>query len=182
MVCKWNANFFLIEGEVNDIYSEKDFCDSQINLGIDSILKMTDVHNEQTRSFNMSQIRSKNTKPELLVRKYLFSNGFRFRLHDKNSPGKPDVLLPKYKTAIFVNGCFWHGHENCKYYVIPKTRTKFWADKIEGNKKRDIENIHLLEKIGWKVITIFECELKKENQLATLNNLLLSIQKNYTEK
>src|SRR5665647_1060941 len=97
---------------------------------------MADVHDKQTRSYNMSQIKGKNTKPEMLVRKFLFSKGFRYRLHVKNLPGKPDILLPKYKTIIFVNGCFWHGHENCMYYVIPKTRTEWWLDKINRTKQR----------------------------------------------
>jgi len=87
---------------------------------------MTDVHNRQTRSYNMSQIKGKNTKPEIMVRKFLFANGFRYRLHDKKLPGKPDIVLPKYKTVIFVNGCFWHGHEGCRYFVVPKTKTEWW--------------------------------------------------------
>jgi len=87
----------------------------------------------------MSQIKSKDTKPELLVRKFLFANGFRYKLHDKNLPGKPDIVLPKYKTVIFVHGCFWHGHVNCKYYVVPKTKTQWWLDKIGKNIERDIK-------------------------------------------
>jgi len=90
---------------------------------------MADVHDKLTRSYNMSRIKSKDTKPEMLVRKFLFSKGFRYRLHVKNLPGKPDIVLPKYRTVIFVNGCFWHGHENCKYFVIPKTRTNRWKEK-----------------------------------------------------
>ena len=101
---------------------------------------MVDVHSEQTRSYNMSQIRSKNTKPELLVRKFLFANGLRYKLHDKKLPGTPDIVLLKYKSVIFVHGCFWHGHDNCKYFVIPKTRTGWWLNKINNNKKRDEEN------------------------------------------
>src|SRR3990172_2774500 len=101
---------------------------------------MADVHNKKTRSYNMSQIKGKDTKPEILVRKFLFANGFRFRLHDKKLSGKPDIVLPKYKSVIFVHGCFWHGHENCKYFVVPKTRTKWWLKKIKGNKKKDLKN------------------------------------------
>lgn len=126
----------------------------------------------------MSQIKGKNTKPEIMVRKFLFANGLRFRLHDKKLPGKPDIILPKFKTVIFVNGCFWHGHDNCKYYVIPKTRTEFWTDKIQGNKKRDTENINLLKMMGWNVLVVYECELKKNKQLTTLNNILSKIKNN----
>ncbi|WP_307210958.1 very short patch repair endonuclease [Chryseobacterium lathyri] len=137
-----------------------------------------DRHSKQTRSYNMSQIKGKNTKPEIMVRKFLFANGLRFRLHDKKLPGKPDIILPKFKTVIFVNGCFWHGHDNCKYYVIPKTRTEFWTDKIQGNKKRDTENINLLKMMGWNVLVVYECELKKNEQLTTLNNILSKIKNN----
>ncbi len=131
-----------------------------------------DVHDKQTRSYNMSQIKGKNTKPEILVRKFLFSRGFRYRLHLKDLPGKPDIVLPKYKTVIFINGCFWHGHENCKYFVIPKTRTDWWLNKIYGNKQKDGENFIQLSKIGWKIVTIFECELKRDKLNNTLNRLL----------
>jgi DNA mismatch endonuclease, patch repair protein len=93
-----------------------------------------DVHSTQTRSYNMSRIKGKNTKPKMLVRKFLFANGFRYRLYDTKLPGKPDIVLPKYKIVIFVNGCFWHGHEGCKYFVVPKTRTEWWLKKIKGNK------------------------------------------------
>jgi len=95
---------------------------------------MTDVHNKQTRSYNMSQIKGKNTKPEMLVRKFLFANGFRYRLHDIKLPGKPDIVLPKYKSVILVHGCFWHGHEGCKYFVVPKTRTEWWLQKIDARR------------------------------------------------
>lgn len=132
---------------------------------------MADVHNKQTRSYNMSQIKSKNTKPEMLVRKFLFSKGFRYRLHVKNLPGKPDIVFPKYKTIIFINGCFWHGHENCKYYVIPKTRIEWWIDKINRTKQRDSENFLQLSESGWKIVTIFECQLKTDK----LNNTLIKL-------
>lgn len=133
---------------------------------------MTDVHNKETRSYNMSRIRAKDTKPEILVRKFLFSKGFRFRLHDKKLPGKPDIVLRKYRTAIFVHGCFWHGHDDCAYYVIPKSNTDFWIRKIEGNKAKDIQNFHKLIRDGWRVITIFECQLKRKTNLKTLNELV----------
>jgi len=129
---------------------------------------VADIHNKQTRSFNMSQIKSKNTKPELLVRKFLFANGLRYRLHDKNLPGKPDIVLPKYKAVVFVHGCFWHGHKNCKYFVIPKTRTDWWLQKINGNIERDKMNTASLRKLGWKVLKIFGCELKSEERLEKL--------------
>ncbi|MGC4130285.1 MAG: DNA mismatch endonuclease Vsr [Bergeyella sp.] len=137
---------------------------------------MADVHSKAVRSYNMSRIRGKDTKPELLVRKFLFASGLRYRLYDKKLPGKPDIILPKYKTIIFIHGCFWHGHENCKYFVIPKTRTDFWLDKIEGNKKRDKENIEQLKSKGWNVITVYECELKKERREMILNNILHNLQ------
>ena len=95
---------------------------------------MADVHDKKTRSFNMSRIKGKDTKPEMVVRRFLFANGFRYCLHDKRFPGKPDIVLPKYKTVIFVHGCFWHGHEGCKYFVVPKTRTEWWLEKINSNR------------------------------------------------
>lgn len=120
---------------------------------------MADVHDPATRSYNMSRIKGKNTKPEMLVRKFLFAHGFRFRLHDKKLPGKPDIVLPKYKTVIFVNGCFWHGHHECKYFVLPKSNTEFWNDKIVKNVKRDILSQVELVEMGWRVIVVWECEL-----------------------
>jgi DNA mismatch endonuclease, patch repair protein len=133
---------------------------------------MADVHSKQTRSYNMSQIRSKDTKPELLVRKYLFAHGLRYKLHDKKLPGNPDIVLPKYKSVVFVNGCFWHGHDNCKYFVIPETRTDWWVNKILKNKQRDNENYSKLKTKGWKVFSIFECELMKDKQIITLTRLI----------
>lgn len=115
---------------------------------------MADVHDKKTRSFNMSRIRGKDTKPEMIVRKYLFSKGFRYKLHDKLLAGKPDLVFPKLKTVIFIHGCYWHGHDGCRYFVIPKTRTDWWLDKIGKNKIRDTENLRKLKKEGWKVITV----------------------------
>lgn len=136
---------------------------------------MTDVHDIATRSYNMSKVRSVDTKPEMLVRKFLHSKGFRFRLHNKGLPGKPDLTLPKYRVVIFVNGCFWHGHEGCKYFVIPKTRTDWWLKKINRNKQLDNENFYVLQETGWNIITIFECELKKDSRDKTLNDLINKI-------
>jgi DNA mismatch endonuclease (patch repair protein) len=133
---------------------------------------MADVHSPEIRSFNMSRIRNKDTKPELIVRKYLFSNGFRYRVNDKTLPGKPDIVLPKYRTVIFIHGCFWHGHEGCKYFVVPKTRTDWWLNKIEGNKQKDVENFNKLQCFGWKVLIIFECELRTNNLSNTFNKLI----------
>jgi DNA mismatch endonuclease (patch repair protein) len=123
---------------------------------------MADVHSKETRSFNMSRIRSTNTKPEMRVRKFLFSTGFRYRLHQKKLPGKPDIVLPKYKTVIFIHGCFWHGHEGCRYYVIPKTRTEWWLEKINRNKSNDQRSENALKQMGWKVINLWECEIKTQ--------------------
>ena len=133
---------------------------------------MTDVHSPDVRSYNMSQIKGKNTKPEELVRKYLFSHGFRFRKNDKRYPGKPDIVLPKYKTVIFVNGCFWHKHEGCKYFVWPKNNAEFWKEKIEQNAARDKRNYDMLQQSGWRVVIIWECELRPDCREATLSSLI----------
>ncbi|MGY4537466.1 DNA mismatch endonuclease (patch repair protein) [Mucilaginibacter sp. UYNi724] len=133
---------------------------------------MADVHSKETRSYNMSRIKSKDTKPELLVRKFLHKNGFRYRLHVKNMPGKPDIVLPKYKTVIFIHGCFWHGHEGCKYYVVPKTRTEWWLNKIQGNAANDTKAEKALNAAGWRIINLWECELKKITIDATFSKLL----------
>lgn len=129
---------------------------------------MADVHDKATRSYNMSRIKNKNTKPEILVRKFLFANGFRYRINDKKLPGKPDIVLPKYKTVIFVNGCFWHGHENCKYFKLPATRTEWWKEKIEGNIKNDTIKHSLLREAGYKVMVIWECEIKNKSIFDTI--------------
>ncbi len=133
---------------------------------------MADVHSKEVRSYNMSQIRAKNTKPELQVRKYLFAKGFRYRLHSKELPGKPDIVLPKYKTVIFINGCFWHGHNNCKYYIVPKTRIDWWLNKINGNIANDAKAVKALKKAGLKVIVVWECELKPAKVEKNLNTLI----------
>ena len=133
---------------------------------------MADRHSKETRSFNMSRILSKDTKPELIVRKFLFAHGFRYRLHVKGMPGSPDIVLKRLKVVIFVHGCFWHGHENCKFFVIPKTRTDWWLSKIEANKSRDLQNIQRLKAAGWKTFEIFECYLRKSKVNQTLTELL----------
>jgi len=133
---------------------------------------MADVHTKEQRSYNMSRIRSKDTKPELLVRKFLFSKGFRYRLHVKALPGKPDIVLPKYKTVIFIHGCFWHGHENCKYFVVPKTKPEWWLNKISGNIANDKKAGKNLLSAGWNIIAIWECELKPSSIVNTLAGLL----------
>ena len=119
---------------------------------------MADVHSKEKRSYNMSQIRSKDTKMELLVRKYLFSRGLRYRKNDRRYPGRPDMVFPKYKTIVFVNSCFWHSHEDCPGSKMPKSKLEYWQPKIEGNKQRDAKNIAELQANGWRVITVWECE------------------------
>ena len=133
---------------------------------------MADVHTPEQRSYNMSRIRGKNTKPEELVRKYLFAQGFRYRKNDNRLPGKPDIVLPKYKTVIFINGCFWHGHDGCRYFEWPKNNAEFWKEKISGNILRDKHNRKLLSEQGWRVIEIWECELKKKSVQETLDHLV----------
>lgn len=138
---------------------------------------MADVHDKKTRSYNMSRIKSKNTKPEILVRKYLHSKGLRFRLHNKDLPGKPDIYLKKYNTAVFINGCFWHGHRGCKYFILPKTRSEWWKSKIERNILNDNKKAKELRKLNMNIITIWECDLKKEKfeqtMIALIKNLRL---------
>jgi len=134
---------------------------------------MADVHNKETRSYNMSKIKSKDTKPEMIVRKFLFKNGFRYRLHRKDIAGKPDIYIPSLKCIINIHGCFWHGHGNCKYYRLPKTNTLWWEEKITGNISRDTLNYAKNSASGYHIITIWECSLKKnENADVFLNDLL----------
>ena len=132
---------------------------------------MVDKVSKETRSYNMSQIKGKDTKPEIIVRKYLFSKGFRFRKNDKRYPGSPDIVLPKHNTIVFVHGCFWHLHDGCKYATMPKSNVDFWKKKLYGNKERDKRNQKLLEEMGWTVITVWECQLKKDKQEQTLEEL-----------
>ncbi len=123
----------------------------------------------------MSKIYGKETKPEILVRKYLFAQGFRYRKNVKDLPGKPDIVLPKYKTVIFVNGCFWHGHKNCKRSALPTSNTQFWEEKISKNIIRDSENIQKLLDMGYKVLTIWQCELTSKTRENSLNKLIKHI-------
>ncbi|WP_274939937.1 very short patch repair endonuclease [Chordicoccus furentiruminis] len=132
---------------------------------------MADVHSKETRSYNMSRIRGKDTKPEEMVRKYLFSKGLRYRKNDKRFPGHPDIVLPKYNVIVFVHGCFWHLHENCKYARLPSSNVEFWESKLNGNKSRDEKVKTELEKMGWTVLTIWECELKTDKREKTLQTL-----------
>mgnify|MGYP006229887269 CR=1 FL=1 len=119
----------------------------------------------EQRSRNMSAIKSKNTKPEIAVRKLLHSMGYRFRLHRKDLPGSPDIVLPKYKTVIFVHGCFWHRHENCKYATTPKTRKEFWENKFKANLKRDSEIQEKIKNLDWRSVVIWECETRSFDNL-----------------
>ena len=124
-----------------------------------------DTLTPEKRSWNMSRIRSKDTKPERVVRSFLHRNGFRFRLHVKNLPGMPDIVLPKYKTVIEVRGCYWHRHEGCKYAYMPKTKVEFWQKKFAENVARDQRTEQELRKLGWNVITVWECELNNKSNL-----------------
>ncbi len=120
----------------------------------------------------MSRIKNKDTKPEIFVRKFLHSKGLRYRLHDAKLPGKPDLIFPKFRTILFIHGCFWHGHNKCKYYVVPKTRTEWWKEKINTNIVRDAKNIKSLTELGWQVKIVWECQLKPDSREKTLLSLL----------
>lgn len=132
---------------------------------------MADIKSKESRSYNMSQIKGKNTKPEEIVRKYLFAQGFRYRKNDKRFPGSPDIVLPKYKTVIFVNGCFWHGHNGCRYFIWPQNNADFWKNKITRNIERDMLNYDKLRISGWKVILVWECDLKPQKRADRLQQL-----------
>lgn len=132
---------------------------------------MSDHLTIEQRHKNMAAVKSKDTKPEMVVRKYLWSRGFRYRVNNPRLPGHPDIVLRKYHTCIFVNGCFWHGHEGCKYFRMPKTNTEFWERKISRNRERDLEEQKQLARMGWHCITVWECELKGERREKTLESL-----------
>ena len=133
---------------------------------------MSDIYSKQKRSLIMSKISNKNTKPEILIRKLLYSLGYRFRLHKKELPGKPDIVLPKHKKVIFVNGCFWHGHNKCVRSKLPLTNKKFWSDKIAKNKKKDRSNFIRLKKLGWNYLVIWQCEISKKNFNKLTNKII----------
>lgn len=135
---------------------------------------MADNHTKEIRSMNMSHIRSTGSKPEELVRKFLFSRGLRYRKNVKKLPGCPDIVLRKYKTVVFVNGCFWHKHD-CGRFVWPATNAEYWHKKIEGNVSRDKENIEKLKDMGWRIYIIWECQLKKQSAEENLEKLYLFI-------
>ena len=123
----------------------------------------------------MAAVHSKNTRPEMIVRKWLWSHGYRYRLNHPRLPGKPDIVMRKYRTCIFVNGCFWHGHKGCKYYRIPKSNTEFWVKKIRRNQERDREVCRQLAAMGWHSIVIWECELKPLRRTNTLESLVFTL-------
>lgn len=133
-----------------------------------------DNHSKEVRSYNMSRIRSTNSKPEEIVRKHLFANGFRYRKNDKRYPGKPDIVLPKYKTVIFVHGCFWHMHD-CGRFVWPTSNEEYWKTKIARNIERDESNVATLRQAGWNVLVVWECELKKKPAQSRLEKLVSEI-------
>lgn len=139
---------------------------------------MTDPLTPQQRHTCMSHIRSKNTKPEVRLRKELFRLGYRYRLNVKRLPGSPDIVLAKYRTCIFVNGCFWHGHKDCPKFVLPKTNAEFWLAKIENNRERDLRDYTFLESLGWRVIVVWECELIAAKLGDTLSNVRKELDSN----
>lgn len=130
-----------------------------------------DKHTPEQRHRNMAAVKGKNTKPEIAIRKLLHAQGYRFRLHRKDLPGTPDIVLPKYKIAIFINGCFWHQHENCKHAALPSTRREFWQAKLTANKQRDACNLAALRALGYTTLTIWECEIKSILATHTIPNL-----------
>ena len=136
---------------------------------------MSNFQTSPQRHANMAAIHGKDTKPEMVVRRYLWRHGFRYRLNHPRLPGKPDIVMRKYRTCIFVNGCFWHGHEGCRYYTIPKTNTEFWVNKVKRNKERDLKVQHELAEMGWHCITIWECELKPKVREKTLESLTFTL-------
>lgn len=132
---------------------------------------MVDHISPKHRSWNMRQIKSEDTSIEVQARKWLFAKGFRFRKNDRRYPGKPDIVLPKYKTVVFINGCFWHHHKGCKYATTPKTKTEYWVNKFKRNVENDKRHEQQLSQAGWNVITIWECQLKKDSFESTMEEL-----------
>ena len=133
---------------------------------------MTDIVDAQTRSAMMAGIRGKNTKPEMLVRRFLHRSGFRFRLHSRDLPGRPDIVLSRYRTVVEVRGCFWHRHEDCPFAYMPKSNRAFWQAKLNGNRERDLRNLQKLRDLGWQAIEIWECELAEDRVLEALPPLI----------
>ena len=150
--------------------------EKRFNNAVEEIKQLVDSLTKECRSWNMSRIRSKNTKPEKLVRSELHKMGFRFRIHCKNLPGNPDIVLPKYRAVIFVNGCFWHRHKGCRKCSMPSSNKRFWTEKFSGNVKRDKEQQQLLKKLGWKVFVIWECQTK---DVRKCNRKLMAISRNF---
>ena len=135
---------------------------------------MTDIVDSQTRSAMMSGIRGKNTKPEIVVRRFLHRMGFRFRLHRRDLPGKPDIVLPRYRTVVEVRGCFWHRHKGCPFAYTPRSNREFWETKLNGNRDRDRRNLRKLGEMGWRVIEVWECELADDQVLQALPSMIRS--------
>lgn len=136
---------------------------------------MADTMTPEQRHRCMSRIRGKDTRPELLVRRYLYAHGFRYRLHERRLPGRPDIVIRRLHTVIMVNGCFWHGHEDCSLFRLPQTRRDFWEAKITRNRSRDLHDREALHALGWNVITLWECQLRPATQQATLQSLVLTL-------
>jgi len=140
---------------------------------------MPDILTPQQRHRCMSRIRSQATKPEMAVRRWLWAHGYRYRLNVRSVPGKPDIVMRRYRTAIFVNGCFWHGHEGCSKFVMPKSNTDFWQRKIDRNRERDKQNYDMLIQNGWQVIVLWECRLNKEKIENTMQSVAVALNENY---
>ena len=139
---------------------------------------MSDTMTREQRHYCMSRIRGKDTRPEMVVRRYLHAQGFRYSLHVRKLPGCPDIVLRKYHTVIFINGCFWHGHPGCEKFRMPSSNVEFWQEKIRRNKERDAQEVAALEALGWNVIVVWECELSKANREDTLENLADTLRRN----
>jgi len=140
---------------------------------------MPDILTPAQRHRCMSRIRSQATKPEMEVRRWLWAHGYRYRLNVRSVPGKPDIVMRRYRTAIFVNGCFWHGHEGCSKFVMPKSNTDFWQRKIDRNRERDRKNYDMLIQNGWQVIVLWECRLNKEKIENTMQSVAVALNENY---
>ncbi|MCR5078155.1 MAG: very short patch repair endonuclease [Prevotella sp.] len=140
-----------------------------------------DRHSASQRHNNMAAIKGRDTKPELVVRRYLWAHGFRYRVNSPRLPGHPDIVLRRYRTCVFVNGCFWHGHEGCKYYRVPRTNTDFWVRKIARNQERDRQEQQELARMGWHCVTVWECELKGERRERTLESLVFTLNHIYLQ-